>query len=97
MFCSFFFKIRIPHPSHPSTRINVQVPNLGIHFSPAIYGKIMELLNIFYQSAEISDDNTFLQTGHMPWDPPDLASDARILAWRVCIFYLSFFKILLCQ
>ncbi|KAH7682946.1 Vacuolar protein sorting-associated protein 13 [Dioscorea alata] len=75
-------QIRIPHPSYPSTRINVQVPNLGIHFSPAIYGKIMELLNIFYQSAEISDDNTFLQTGHMPWDPPDLASDARILVWR---------------
>ncbi|KAK1259991.1 hypothetical protein QJS04_geneDACA015489 [Acorus gramineus] len=77
-------QIKIPHPSYPSTRISVQVPNLGMHFSPARYGKLMDLLNILYGSKENSDQNSdgYLQTGLVPWHPADLASDARILVWR---------------
>ncbi|KAK1307197.1 hypothetical protein QJS10_CPA10g01575 [Acorus calamus] len=77
-------QIKIPHPSYPSTRISVQVPNLGMHFSPARYGRLMDLLNILYGSKENSDQNSdgYLQTGLVPWYPADLASDARILVWR---------------
>ncbi|XP_038885839.1 elongation factor 1-gamma-like [Benincasa hispida] len=29
--------IKVPHPSYPSTRISIQVPNLGIHISLYVY------------------------------------------------------------
>ncbi|KAL5700718.1 hypothetical protein ACHQM5_026131 [Ranunculus cassubicifolius] len=70
-------QIKVPHPSLPSTRISVQVPNLGIHFSPARYCKLMELLNMLYGAIENSDE-----TGLVLWSPADLATDARILVWR---------------
>jgi len=84
--CIFFFlKIKIPHPRYPSTRVSFQVPNLGLHFSPERYCRIAELLNTFYSSMGSSDQDsdTNLQPSSVPWLPADLATDARILAWRV--------------
>ncbi|KAF6156504.1 hypothetical protein GIB67_011305 [Kingdonia uniflora] len=77
-------QIKVPHPSYPSTRVSVQVPNLGLHFSPARYCKIMELLDIFYGTVECSDRSTSenLETGLASWSPADLATEARILVWR---------------
>ncbi|RYR15607.1 hypothetical protein Ahy_B04g072461 [Arachis hypogaea] len=43
---SGFLKIKVPHPSYPSTCISIQVPNLCIHFSPERFCRIMELLSI---------------------------------------------------
>ncbi|KAK9136608.1 hypothetical protein Sjap_007202 [Stephania japonica] len=77
-------QIKIPHPSYPSTRISIQVPNLGIHFSPARYFKIMELLNLLYGMVDTSDQNASedFQTGLAVWGPANLSADARILVWR---------------
>lgn len=83
--CIELFKIKVPHPSYPSTRISVQVPSLGIHFSPERCFKIMELLNLFYGTIETcsqpATDNS--QAKLAPWSPADLAADCRILVWRV--------------
>ncbi|PKU68629.1 hypothetical protein MA16_Dca027099 [Dendrobium catenatum] len=77
--------IKIPHARYPSTRISVQVPNLGIHFSPERYSRILRLLNIFYGPTENINEisSGHLQTGAAPWLPADLATDARILVWKV--------------
>ncbi|KAJ4956285.1 hypothetical protein NE237_013068 [Protea cynaroides] len=77
-------QIKIPHPSYPSTRVSIQVPNLGIHFSPARYCRILELLNIINSTVENSGQNTIenFQIGQAPWSPADLATEARILVWR---------------
>ena len=87
---SFFLKIKVSHPSYPSTCISIQVPNLGVHFSPSRYRRLMELLNIFYGTIETCS----LATGDdfrdelTPWSSADLASDAKILVWRVCLQFL---------
>ncbi|XP_071939359.1 uncharacterized protein [Coffea arabica] len=77
-------QIKAPHPSHPSTRVSIQMPSLGIHFSPARYCWLMELVNIFYGTMETSEQlvTDSLQTEFAPWNPPDLATDTRILVWR---------------
>ncbi|XP_031738035.1 uncharacterized protein LOC101213129 isoform X1 [Cucumis sativus] len=79
-------QIKVPHPSYPSTRISIQVPNLGIHISPARYCKLMELLNTIYGKMETysqpSDTGGNFQPVLPPWGPVDLTADARILVWR---------------
>lgn len=79
-----FVKIKVPHPSHPSTRISIQVPCLGIHFSPTRYYRLMELLNTFYGTMPTSEPATeSLLADFAPWNPPDLATEARVLVWKV--------------
>ncbi|KAL5541456.1 hypothetical protein UlMin_009166 [Ulmus minor] len=77
-------QIKVPHPSYPSTRISIQVPNLGVHFSPSRYCRLVELLNILYGTMETysqpAGDN--FQAELTPWSSADLASDAKILVWR---------------
>lgn len=77
-------QIKVASPHCPSTRISVQVPNLGIHFSPARYFRLMELLNILYGTMENCGQSTVdnFQTVVAPWNPADLAVHARILVWR---------------
>ncbi|CAI9779714.1 unnamed protein product [Fraxinus pennsylvanica] len=77
-------QIKVPHPNHPSTRVYVQVPSLGIHFSPARYCRLMELLNILYGAMPNAEQPAVgnMQTELAPWNPPDLATEARILIWK---------------
>ncbi|XP_028051145.1 uncharacterized protein LOC114255802 isoform X2 [Camellia sinensis] len=77
-------QIKVPHPSYPSTRVSVQVPSLGIHFSPARYCRLMELFNILYGTTQSSGQPELenFQADFVPWNPPDLATEARILVWR---------------
>lgn len=77
-------QIKVPHPSYPSTRVSVQVPNLGIHFSPARYRRLMELLDILFGPKGIMGQPRIdsFEAALAPWTPIDLASDARILVWR---------------
>lgn len=79
-------KIKVPHPNHPSTRVSIQVPSLGIHFSPARYCRLMELMNILHGAMPNAEQPTVgnMQTELAPWNPPDLATEARILVWKVC-------------
>ncbi|KAK8681959.1 hypothetical protein V6N13_054356 [Hibiscus sabdariffa] len=77
-------QIKIPHPSFPSTRVSVQVPNLGIHLSPARYCRLMELLNISYAAMDTGvQPSVDFQAGVASWSATDLASHAKILVWRV--------------
>ncbi|XP_010524589.1 PREDICTED: uncharacterized protein LOC104802610 [Tarenaya hassleriana] len=77
-------QIKVPHPSYPSTRISIQVPNLGVHLSPTRYLRIMQLSNILWDAMKICGqppvDN--LQDGMLPWGPTDLASSSRVLVWK---------------
>ncbi|XP_040944166.1 uncharacterized protein [Gossypium hirsutum] len=77
-------QIKIPHTSFPSTRVSVQVPNLGIHFSPARYCRLMELLNIlsFAMDPCVQPGVVDFQVGVAPRSVSDLATDAKILVWR---------------
>ncbi|KAH8501006.1 hypothetical protein H0E87_016007 [Populus deltoides] len=77
-------QIKAHHPSYPSTRISVQIPNLGIHFSPARYSRLMELVNILYNTVDNYGQSTVdnFQTQIAPWSSADLATDSRILVWR---------------
>ncbi|XP_010266663.1 PREDICTED: uncharacterized protein LOC104604129 isoform X2 [Nelumbo nucifera] len=77
-------QIKVPHPRYPSTRVSIQVPNLGIHFSPARYCRVQQLLNLFRCSVDNTDQTmseTF-QMGLAPWNPADLSTEAKILVWR---------------
>ncbi|XP_017974971.1 PREDICTED: uncharacterized protein LOC18603726 [Theobroma cacao] len=77
-------QIKVPHPSYPSTRVSVQVPNLGIHFSPARYCRLMELMDVLYVAMDpsVQPGVVDLQAGAAPWSAADLATDAKILVWR---------------
>ncbi|XVF38939.1 hypothetical protein REPUB_Repub20aG0145800 [Reevesia pubescens] len=77
-------QIKIPHPSYPSTRVSVQVPTLGIHFSPARYCRLMELLDILYVAMDpcVQPGVVDFQAGLAPCSAADLATDAKILVWR---------------
>lgn len=83
--CLWLFKIKVPHPSYPSTLISIQVPNLGIHFSSERYFRIMELLSLLYETMENCSQPTTdnFQSKVVPWSPVDLATDGRILIWKV--------------
>ncbi|KAM1609645.1 hypothetical protein ACFXTN_020154 [Malus domestica] len=74
-------RIKVPHPSYPSMRISIQVPNLGIHFSPSRFQRLMKLLNIFTLETCSQPALDDFQAG-TPWSPADLSAEARILAWR---------------
>ncbi|KAG9446693.1 hypothetical protein H6P81_012821 [Aristolochia fimbriata] len=77
-------QIKIPHPRFPSTRVSVQVPSVGIHFSPQRYSRLMDLLNILYSTTEGVQDSSieYLHTSVWSQHPADLATNARILVWR---------------
>ena len=86
-------KIKVPHPSHPSTRVSVQVPTLGIHFSPARYCRLMDLVNIICGTKQ-NDTQPVAQPVvessqqiFVPWNPPDLANEARVVVWKVYALY----------
>ncbi|KAG5388182.1 hypothetical protein IGI04_029723 [Brassica rapa subsp. trilocularis] len=77
-------QIKVPHPSHPSTRISIQVPNIGVHFSPTRYMRIMQLSDILYGAMKTYSQTPLddIPDGIQPWSPADLVSDARILVWK---------------
>ncbi|KAF8032759.1 hypothetical protein BT93_D1608 [Corymbia citriodora subsp. variegata] len=56
----------VEDPSYPSTRIAVQLPSLGFHFSPARYHRLMQVLKIF--QGEDSDRSDSIR----PWSQADL-------------------------
>ncbi|TYI07189.1 hypothetical protein ES332_A10G210100v1 [Gossypium tomentosum] len=77
-------QIKVPRLNYPSTHVSVQVPNLGIHFSPERYCRLMELLDILYVAMDPCGQpgGVDFQAGVTPWSAADLATDAKILVWR---------------
>jgi vacuolar protein sorting-associated protein 13A/C len=53
----------------------------------------MELVNILYNTVDNYGQSTVdnFQTQIAPWSSADLATDSRILVWRVCpcVFHLA--------
>lgn len=98
-------QIKVPHPNFPSTRVSVQVPNLGIHISPARYCRLMELLDIVYSTLQTSGQpaEEDFKPELAPWNPADMATKARILvrkgignsvaAWQPSFIALSGFHL----
>ncbi|KAH9312824.1 hypothetical protein KI387_027859, partial [Taxus chinensis] len=76
-------QIKLQHPSYPSTRISIQVPNLGLHFSPARYSRVMNLLAMLEEKGGRNDGvgGTNYRMGLTSLHPADLAGDARVLFW----------------
>ncbi|KAK9053434.1 hypothetical protein SSX86_030068 [Deinandra increscens subsp. villosa] len=73
-------QIKVPHPS---TRVSVQVPTLGIHLSPIRFSRLMELLKILSGTIESSTKLVEdCQAEHAPWSSPDLATDVQVLVWK---------------
>ncbi|CAN8243432.1 unnamed protein product, partial [Cochlearia groenlandica] len=77
-------QIKVPHPSYPSTRISIQVPTIGVHFSPTRYMRITQLSSILYGAMKTYSQAPVDQIpdGTQPWSPADLVSHARILVWK---------------
>ncbi|XP_031502249.1 uncharacterized protein LOC116265643 [Nymphaea colorata] len=69
-------QIWVEHPSYPSTRISARLPSLVIHFSPARYHRIMQVLKIFQYDA--SDNSLDLH----PWSQTDLEGWLSLLSWK---------------
>lgn len=70
-------QIRLENPSFPSTRLAVQLPSLGFHFSPARYHRLMQIIKIFQkEDAETSNSN-------QPWSQADLEGWSYVLVWKV--------------
>uniref|UniRef100_A0A1J3IH98 Putative vacuolar protein sorting-associated protein 13A n=1 Tax=Noccaea caerulescens TaxID=107243 RepID=A0A1J3IH98_NOCCA len=77
-------QIKVPHPRYPSTRISIQVPNIGVHFSPTRYMRIMQLSDILYGAMKTYSQAPVdhIPDGIQPWSPADLVCDAKILVWK---------------
>lgn len=74
---SSFSQIRLQNPGFPSTRISVQLPSLGFHFSPARYHRLMQVAKIF-ERRERNDLDYF-----HPWSQADFEGWLSLLSWKV--------------
>ncbi|GAB2263603.1 hypothetical protein Droror1_Dr00025737 [Drosera rotundifolia] len=68
-------QIRLENPLYPSTRLAIQLPFLGFHFSPARYHRLMEVAKIFL---DVSRNLESLQ----PWDQADFEGWVSVLTWK---------------
>ncbi|KAF7828516.1 Vacuolar protein sorting-associated protein 13C [Senna tora] len=69
-------QIRLETPYYPSTRIAVQLPSLGFHFSPARYHRLMKVIKIF--EGQDGESSKFLR----PWNQADLEGWLSLLTWK---------------
>ncbi|XP_031125724.1 uncharacterized protein LOC116028070 isoform X1 [Ipomoea triloba] len=69
-------QIRLQNPGFPSTRISVQLPSLGFHFSPARYHRLMQVAKIF-ERGERNDLDYF-----RPWSQADFEGWLSLLSWK---------------
>lgn len=55
--------------------------------------RIMQLFDILYGAMKTYGQAPVdhIPDGIQPWSPADLASDARILVWKVCIMIYTYF------
>ncbi|XWS49634.1 hypothetical protein CRYUN_Cryun12cG0020000 [Craigia yunnanensis] len=67
-------QIRLENPSYPSTRLLVQLPSLGFHFSPARYHRLMQVIKIFQE--EDNDSPDLLR----PWNHADFEGWLSVLS-----------------
>ncbi|XP_022737877.1 uncharacterized protein LOC111290709 isoform X2 [Durio zibethinus] len=67
-------QIRLENPSYPSTRLAVQLPSLGFHFSPARYHRLMQVIKIFQE--EENDSPDLLR----PWNQADFEGWLSVLS-----------------
>ncbi|KAG4206342.1 hypothetical protein ERO13_A03G003250v2 [Gossypium hirsutum] len=57
--CGVILKLQqicLENPSYPTTRLAIQLPSLGFHFSPARYHRLMQVTKIFQEEENDSPD-----------------------------------------
>ncbi|XVF52445.1 hypothetical protein PTKIN_Ptkin05aG0018700 [Pterospermum kingtungense] len=67
-------QIRLENPLYPSTRLAVQLPSLGFHFSPARYHRLMQVIKIFQEEENDSPDLP------RPWNEADFEGWLSVLS-----------------
>eukprot|EP00250_Pteridium_aquilinum_P021886 c25256_g1_i1 orf=924-13886(-) len=79
-----FEKLRIPHPAYPLTHIALQVPHLGLHFSPGRYRRLSQLIATFDDSNCSSDkmEQSGLIKANASWYPADHEGSSMVLVWK---------------
>ncbi|KAL3679175.1 hypothetical protein R1sor_022131 [Riccia sorocarpa] len=76
-------QIQVHHPSFPSTRLQIKVPHLGLHFSPGRYRRMLLLLRALEgvdrgsEGAEGPTKPEAFTASHSS----DFSGEARILLW----------------
>ncbi len=77
------------HSCYPSTRLAIKVPHLGLHFSPARYGRLMLILHALGAVSQLEEGLDAEKDTAMPvqWQHGDYSGEARILLWGVCLFF----------
>lgn len=73
-------QIRLENPSYPSTRLAIQLPSLGFHFSPARYHRLMRIAKLF-QDEDNEDSDSF-----RPWNQADFEGWLSTLTRKVSFF-----------
>ncbi|KAJ0048722.1 hypothetical protein Pint_15724 [Pistacia integerrima] len=69
-------QIRLENPSYPSTRLALRLPSLQIHFSPARYHRLMQIVKIFQE-----EDSEKLDLVR-PWEHADFEGWLSLLTWK---------------
>lgn len=79
-------QIRLESPSYPSTKLALRLPSLQIHFSPARYHRLMQIVKIFQE--EDSEKSNLVR----PWENADFEGWLSLLTRKVALHpSISFF------
>eukprot|EP00850_Spirogloea_muscicola_P005223 SM000023S07679 [mRNA] locus=s23:814661:836470:+ [translate_table: standard] len=79
-------QILVEHASLPVTRVGMRVPQLGFHFSPARYRRLMAVVSALSSAADPESSTSSSITEHPQQDvawkqKADLSSDLSVLTW----------------
>ncbi|KAH7429919.1 hypothetical protein KP509_09G071400 [Ceratopteris richardii] len=78
-----FEQLRIPDPAYPSTHIALQVPRLGLHFSPGRYRSLLQLIEGLDPSCTSNKlDSSDLSHIKASWYPADYEGSGMVLVWK---------------
>ncbi|PTQ34792.1 hypothetical protein MARPO_0076s0036 [Marchantia polymorpha] len=76
-------QIQVQHPSFPSTRLQIRVPHLGLHFSPGRYRRMLLLLKALGGADQAVEGSEGLAKTEVvtAWHSADFSGEARVLLW----------------
>lgn len=77
-------QIQLENLSFPSTGLNVRLPSLGFHFSPARYHRLSKILKIFQKDIENLDVP-------QPWNEADFEGWLSVLIRKVVLSIFCLF------
>lgn len=77
-----FEQMIVAHPSYPATKVAVRLPQMGFHFSPARYGRLMKILGAISVAKVLESEEDDSQ-GSPPWLPGDFSGALWHFNWLV--------------